>query len=65
MRERKDMIRSRMADHDRPLEVECRRAMVKWQHLEAWLLRSDKDVGADYDIGSGQGLSDGRLWILW
>ena len=39
-----------MADHDRPLEVECRRAMGKWQHLEAWLSRSDKDIGADYGI---------------
>ncbi len=39
-----------MADHDRPLEVEWRTAMGKWQHLEAWLLTSDKDTGADYDI---------------
>ena len=42
MSERKDTIRSRTADHDRPPMVECRRAIWKLQHT--WKLESGEGI---------------------
>ena len=53
MRERKDKISSRAADHDRLPKTKCRRVIVESQHLKRWDLMRDEDPEVNYPIEIG------------
>ena len=53
MRERKDKISSRAADHDRLAKIRCRRVIVESKHLKGWDLMRDGDPEVNYPIEIG------------